>query len=95
MKHPLYLFQVKEFYRDIPRECSRCGHELYLGNLYRRTKSAGTPDRYCAMCVGFFLSRYGMTWDIQEPTEQELFWAAFFDEEILNKQFRSYTQVAL
>ena len=82
--NPLYPYTVKNINTlDIPKRCSKCNVDLYVGDQFRATKDR--RDKFCAKCVGFYLSRYNVTWKIKSPSLEERFWQEYFNEEIREK----------
>lgn len=65
---------------DLKRVCYRCGDKIRKGEAYRTY--IGGHCIYCAQCIGFFLSRYSLTFLIFDPTEAELKAKDYFDEQI-------------
>ena len=75
----LYPHIVKRIYDDKPPICARCEKCFLIGEECRY--AADPRVFYCVSCIGFFLSRYGMTFTIKNLTPEEMRYQKVFDEE--------------
>jgi hypothetical protein len=61
------------------QKCTRCGVVFVRNDHYRTTLDYSY--KVCPKCIGFFLSRYSLTWDIQDPSKEELKWKKHYDRD--------------
>ena len=52
-------------------KCTRCEAPIENGGKYYAA-FIDKHYRYCLVCVGFFLSRYSLTFEIADPSEEVL-----------------------